>query len=91
MAKFDEKMKMKLIIKTYVLLNGKATANELASFLNNNFKWNSYISSRKIGTMLANTHYNGHILYGLKKRPVTVADKHGRVLEYYFEDNNNVR
>lgn len=86
MAKFDEKMKMKLIIKTYIILNGSATAKELAVFLNSNFKWCSYISSRSIATMLTHTTYKGHILYGLQKRRVTVFDT--SVLEYYFEDND---
>lgn len=85
MARLDEKMKMKLIIKTYLLLNGKATASELAEFLITNFKWNGYISNRSIGTMLAHTNYKGHILYGLKKRQVKSTLHHGTVLEYYFE------
>lgn len=79
----QERTKMKLIIKTYLLCKGEATANELAEFLNNNFRFRRYISHRTISTMLTHTHYKGHILYGLKKRH---TDTYNNKWYYYFEE-----
>ena len=85
MPRLDEKLKMKLIIKTYILLKGKATTKELCEFLLENFRFKSNISPRILSLVLRSAKNPNDVLSGLKRRAYYSKEKQSNVSEYYFD------
>ena len=79
----SDKTKLRLLIRTYLLFNERATASELSKWLNKNFKWRKEVTPNSIGGLLAGYHYQGY-LDGLckDKRPLD----EGGIYEYYLKE-----
>lgn len=72
---------MRLLIRAYLALRDEATPNELASYLNEYFNWNSAITPSRVSSLLRDTYRtvlsdvykrvndSGAIVYYLSRNP----------------------
>lgn len=61
-----EKIKLKLILKSYILCNENTTCKDLTQFVNDNFNFLTTITSYKISSLLKDNKHG--ILTGLKSK-----------------------
>ena len=79
MSNCSDKVKMRLLIKSYLCLKGEASAHDLSEYLNTYFKWHIDVNPRLIGKVL---QYSGGVLDGLTYR---YGDSNERI--YYIDRN----
>ena len=57
-----QKLKMKLIVKTYLIINNQATLPELVDFINTYFNNWQGVSLMELAKIINNDKYHGHVL-----------------------------
>ena len=79
-----EKIKLKYIIKTYVLLKGETTVSELHKFLReNDYKFIMVITPQKLGALMKDN--KAGVLKGLQREERYLPDVKCNACVYYYD------
>ena len=76
----DVKYKLKIIIKTYLILTKKScTSKQLANFINTHYKFKDGVTTSEISSLMKTNHVTHDVLYDVKDK---INNRHMK--EYYY-------